>query len=101
LFVINHDTKMELGWLHQHFDQNNTIFLKTLEKFNINLTSLNYLNIYEQTLVNILSSMLIQNKLIIFNDCLKYVTKEHLVWIKKVVIPYLKEDNFVLILENV
>jgi hypothetical protein len=99
LFVINYDTKIERAWVYQHFDQQNTIFLQTVNKFNINLTSIKPPNIYEQTLINVLAAMLIKNKLIILNNCLHYVSKEHLEWIKKVVIPYLKVNNFVLIFD--
>jgi hypothetical protein len=97
LFVINYDSKIERSWIYQHFDQQNKIFLQTIRKFNINLTSVNALNIYEQTLINILGVMLVKNKLIILNDCLRYVSHNNLLWVKQVVVPYLRENNFLLI----
>jgi ABC-type multidrug transport system fused ATPase/permease subunit len=79
LFMISYDTKFEPNWIYQNFEQDNTIFLKTVQKFGINLAVQDAPNIYEQTLLNVLTCMLVKDKTIVFNDCFKYVTKENLI----------------------
>jgi ABC-type bacteriocin/lantibiotic exporter with double-glycine peptidase domain len=77
IFLINYDTKINKERIYQNFDQHNSFFLKTMKAFKINLTSCDSLDVYEQSLINIATTTLLKNKIIILDDCLRYVSNSN------------------------
>jgi hypothetical protein len=75
------------------------MFIEAIGRFKVNLTSNNEPNIYQQTQINILACLLLKDKLIILDDCFRYASKDNFVWIKNCLIPYLIDNNYVLIFD--
>jgi hypothetical protein len=98
--IINYDTQISKEWILKKLNQDNTLFINALKEFKINLSSRRNIDIYERVLINILSLMLVTNKIICFNDCLKYISKKNLRYFNKNIIPYLKSRNFLMFVKS-
>lgn len=100
ILIINYDTQISKEWILKKLNQDNTLFINALKEFKINLSSRRNIDIYERVLINILSLMLVTNKIICFNDCLKYISKKNLRYFNKNIIPYLKSRNFLMFVKS-
>jgi hypothetical protein len=74
--------------------------IEGLKLFQINLLNKPVRSIQEQTLLNLLYLTFVKDKLIVLDDNLRYLTKQQLQWVNKVLIPYVKESNFVLLTQS-
>jgi hypothetical protein len=75
------------------------IFLDFIKKFQFPLLDDSYqkLNIEYLQIINVMSCLLLQNKIIIFNNCFKYIHYRVLEYIKVNVIPYIQSRNFIIL----
>jgi hypothetical protein len=77
LFVINYNTKIAKNSIYQFLEPNNKILIEALNRFNVNMGANNCEDIYQQSLVNIISTISLKNRLIIFDDCFRYASTQH------------------------
>ncbi|GHU48836.1 hypothetical protein FACS1894218_6780 [Bacilli bacterium] len=41
--------------------------------------------------------MLVTNKIVVMDDCFKYITADNLRYVKEFVLPYIKKHNFLIL----
>jgi hypothetical protein len=93
LIVVNATTKMNKNILLEHLDE--SFLIEAIKKFNLNLTSKN-INISEQQIINLLICCCCKNKIIILNDCMRYINDTNIEYINNEIISTITKNNFLI-----
>lgn len=95
LIVIDSNAKFTIDEIAKTLQSDNGFLIKTISFFQTNLSQRPQ-NYYEQLLINIVSIINSKNKIIIFYDIVNALNKEHKIYFKKEIVPYLIKNNFIL-----
>lgn len=97
IFLVNLFTHIKSEWLLEKIsDDKNELVIEGLKLFQINLVTTTKYSLRDQIILNLLYLPYLANQLIILDNTLKCLTSQELVWVNNVLLPYIKERNFVL-----
>jgi hypothetical protein len=97
IFGINLFTKIDKKLIIEQVEKRNLLLIQIIQRFKIDIISQPSLTLTQQLLLNIGFCGGLTNNLILFDNCLSYLSVCEKKWIKKNIIPELIKNNFVLI----
>lgn len=96
---INPDSKVPIDYIKQNISKNQGLASDLLRKFGINLNKA-YFSLHEQQIINFIFACFQNDKIICFNNCFKYLTKQEKSFVKQKINDLINENNFIFFINN-
>jgi hypothetical protein len=78
----------------------NHILVEFIKQTKFELTNLCDDDFQTSQLINVLSCLLLNNKIIIFKNDFKFINKKYQPYIYRMILPYIKKNNFIIFIKE-
>jgi ABC-type bacteriocin/lantibiotic exporter with double-glycine peptidase domain len=95
IYILNKDQKINKNILLNNFNTNKEL-INFIKKTKFDICNINDEEIEKTQIINILACLRLKNKIIYFNDNMRYINKDIKKYITKNIVPIIKNNNFLI-----